>query len=423
MEKLLIYGPTKLQGKVKISGAKNAILPILAACILVKHPIRINNIPYLRDVSTMIELLSYLGVECTLHDKNSITINAAAKLDTYAPYDLVRRMRASVLVLGPLLAREGAAKVSLPGGCAIGARPVDLHIDAMRQLQAEVEVKQGYIKAVAPQGRLQGGRLKFSTVTVTGTENAMMAAVLADGITILDQVAIEPEVTDLANFLQAMGAKIEGIGTSCMKITGVKELKPLQTHYSIMFDRIEAGTFLLAGAITAGDVEVMGVVPEQLQPLLDKLQQTGGELTQSKNSVRLNMKGRLPKAVSVETAPYPGYATDLQAQLVAMNSIGEGAAEVKETVFESRFMHVQELMRLGADITLGNNTVYTKGNAKLCGAPVMATDLRASASLILAGMAAKGMTTINRIYHVDRGYEMLEEKFNALGANIERVHG
>lgn len=423
MEKLLVHGPVCLQGEVSISGAKNAVLPILAACLLLEEPITLYNIPYLRDVSTMMELLSSLGVECMLREKNGLTLDASRVNKTVACYDLVRRMRASIVVLGPLLARFGVAEVSLPGGCAIGARPVDLHINAMKALGAQVEVNQGYIKAHTKTGHLQGGHISFETVTVTGTENAIMAAVLAVGETTIEMAACEPEVVDLCHFLQAMGAQIEGVGSNRLRILGVDKLKPQQPSYHVIFDRIEAGTFLIAAAITAGDVTVKDVEPDKLQSLLEVLQQTGGELIVGEDQIRLNMHARKAKAVSIVTAPYPGFPTDLQAQLVAMNCVAEGEAKVVETVFESRFMHVQELTRLGADIRIDHNAVITRGGSHLCAAEVMATDLRASASLVLAALAAEGTTTVNRIYHIDRGYERLEEKFNLLGATIERVHG
>lgn len=421
MEKLLIHGPVSLQGRIKISGAKNAVLPILAACLLVEGPVVLENIPYLRDVSTMIELLGYLGVECTLQDNNKIMLDASQVDKIEAPYELVKRMRASIVVLGPLLGRFGEARVSLPGGCAIGSRPVDLHIEAMQALDAQVEMQQGYIHAQAESKRLRGGHIKFSTVTVTGTENALMAAVLADGETVLENAAMEPEVTDLVLFLQQMGAQIAGVGTTTLTVTGVKKLQPQATNYKVMFDRIEAGTFLFAGAITSGDVTVENVTPESMLATLEVLRQTGGELTVTDSSIRLNMQGKLPQAVSVETAPYPGFATDLQAQLVAMNCIAVGQGQVIENVFENRFMHVQELRRLGAQVEQKDKQITTQGQSKLESAEVMATDLRASACLVLAGLVANGTTIINRIYHIDRGYERLEEKFNLLGAKIERI--
>ena len=419
--KLLVYESKPLSGEIVASGAKNAALPILAATILTKQPLILVNIPHLQDVTTMINLLGQLGSSVTIDASMSIEINNLAINNTTAPYELVRTMRASILVLGPLLARFGKAKVSLPGGCAIGSRPVDLHLKGLEAMGAKVNIDNGFIN-VESDGRLRGVQYSFDKVTVTGTENLLMAATLADGQTILENCACEPEVTDLANFLVSIGAKITGIGSSTLVIDGVKDLSG--GHYSVMSDRIEAGTYLAAGVITRGKVKVKSINPEVMQSTLDVFAKMGATVNVGADWVEVDMQGRRPKAVSFETAPYPGIATDMQAQLMAINSIAKGESKVIENIFENRLMHVMELKRMGADLAMQGNEVICVGVESLHSAPVMATDLRASASLVIAGLAAKGAepTVINRIYHVDRGYERIEEKFSQLGAKIERAH-
>jgi len=418
MDKLLIEGGTSIRGDVTISGAKNAALPILAACLLTPEPVTISNVPHLQDVTTMIELLGRLGTRVVLDERMQVEISADSIHSFHAPYDLVKTMRASIVVLGPLLARFGEATVSMPGGCAIGSRPVDLHIKGMERLGAIIELANGNIHARAPNG-LTGATILFDTVTVTGTENIMMAACLAKGKTILENAAREPEVEDLANFLISMGARITGAGTSTIEIEGVEALHG--TEYRVLPDRIEAGTYLVAAAVTRGQIKLKNVIPAHLASVADKLSQAGAEITTGPDWISLNMHGRRPRAVDINTAPYPGFATDMQAQMVVLNSVAEGCASVTETVFENRFMHVQELQRMGANIQVRGNTAICTGVERLTAAPVMATDLRASASLILAGMVAEGSTQVDRIYHVDRGYERIEEKLNALGARIKRV--
>ncbi len=418
MDKLLITGPSQLHGSVRISGAKNAVLPILAATLLCEQPTTINRVPHLRDVTTTMELLGSMGVNLTLGDDNSIELDASNVTSYEAPYELVKTMRASILVLGPLLARFGQAKVSLPGGCAIGSRPVDLHINGMRALGASISVEKGFINASVPNG-LKAADITLETITVTGTENLLMAAVLAKGTSVIRNAAREPEVTDLANFLVSVGAKISGIGTHTLEVEGVDSLSG--TEYTVLSDRIEAGTYLVAAAASCGAVTLKDVCLDSLNGVLDKLRETGAHITTEGDTVTLDMKGERPNAVDISTAPYPGFPTDMQAQFVAMNAVANGTAVVTENVFENRFMHVQELQRMGADIRLQGNTVIIKGVKNLTGAPVMATDLRASASLVIAGIIAHGETLVDRIYHIDRGYACIEEKMTQLGANIKRV--
>ena len=419
MDKLIITGGKPLAGDVRISGAKNAALPILAATLLAEDAIVIGNIPHLRDITTTMELLGRMGVELTVDEKMRVEVDAGRLVRPFAAYELVKTMRASILVLGPLLARCGEADVSLPGGCAIGSRPVDLHIEGLRAMGAEITVEAGYIKARA--SRLKGARLVFDMVTVTGTENLMMAATLADGTTIIENAAREPEVVDLANCLNAMGARVSGAGTTTITVEGVKSLHG--TTYNVLPDRIETGTFLVAGAISSGRVHVRDTDPTQLDAVLKKLREAGADLDVGTDYIKLDMHGKRPKAVNVHTAPYPAFPTDMQAQFTAMNAVAEGVGTITETVFENRFMHVQELQRMGADIKLEGNTAICTGIPRLTGAPVMATDLRASASLVLAGLVADGETVVDRIYHVDRGYQNIEDKFAGLGAQIRRVPG
>jgi UDP-N-acetylglucosamine 1-carboxyvinyltransferase len=419
MDKLIITGGKSLAGDVRISGAKNAALPILAATLLAEDPMIIGNIPHLRDITTTMELLGRMGVDLTVDEKMSVEVDAGRLDKPFAPYELVKTMRASILVLGPLLARCGQADVSLPGGCAIGSRPVDLHIEGLRAMGAEISVDSGYIKARA--SRLKGVRLVLDMVTVTGTENLMMAATLAEGTTVIENAAREPEVVDLANCLNAMGARISGAGTTTIRIEGVEALHG--TRYNVLPDRIETGTFLVAGAISGGRVRVRDTDPSQLDAVLQKLREAGAELDVGGDYVVLDMHGRRPKAVNVHTAPFPAFPTDMQAQFTALNSVAEGVGTITETVFENRFMHVQELQRMGAKIKLEGNTAICSGVPRLTAAPVMATDLRASASLVLAGLVAEGETVVDRIYHVDRGYQNIEDKFAALGAQIRRVPG
>lgn len=421
MDKLIITGGQALSGEVVISGAKNAALPILAASLLAKDNVTIANVPHLRDVTTMMELLGQLGAVLTVDEKMNIQIDASRVNNLVAPYELVKTMRASILVLGPLLARFGQADVSLPGGCAIGTRPVDLHLKALRLMGAEIEVQNGFIKARCKQERLQGCTILFDTVTVTGTENLLMAAVLANGTTTIKNAAREPEVADLANFLISMGAQISGVGTSTLVIEGVESLSG--GSYSVMPDRIEAGTYLVAGAITRGRVTARKVKPDTLLSVLCKFEEAGAELTLGEDFITLDMHGQRATSVDISTAPFPAFPTDMQAQFMALNCVANGTASVIENIFENRFMHVQELQRMGARIRVNGNTCMVTGVERLMGAPVMATDLRASASLILAGLSAEGQTTVERVYHVDRGYERIEEKLNLLGASIERVSG
>jgi UDP-N-acetylglucosamine 1-carboxyvinyltransferase len=419
VEKLAITGGAQLDGDVTISGAKNATLPILAGALLSEGEVRIGNVPHLRDVTTTIELLGRMGVSVTIHDPMDVEVNASTITDFNAPYDLVKTMRASILVLGPLLARFGQADVSLPGGCAIGARPVDMHVKGLRALGAEVEINDGYIRARAD--RLRGGHVFFDMVSVTGTENLLMAAVLADGETVLENAAREPEVLDLARFLISMGARIEGAGTNRIVVQGVPRLGP--TTYRVQPDRIEAGTFLVAAAITGGRVRVRKVEPLHLEGVIQKLLEAGASIETGPDWVELDMRGRELKSVDISTDPYPGFPTDMQAQFVALNCVASGTAAVTETVFENRFMHVPELQRMGADISSQGNTAIIRGVEGLSSATVMATDLRASASLVIAGLAAEGETVVDRIYHIDRGYECIEEKLRQIGANIRRLPG
>lgn len=417
MNKLKISGGQRLDGEVVISGAKNAALPILAGCLLAEKPVMLRNIPHLRDVTTTIELLSRMGVDVTLDDKLGVEVDSSGINNLEAPYELVKTMRASILVLGPLLTRFGRADVSLPGGCAIGARPVDLHVAGLREMGADIQIDNGYIRARAR--RLHGARLVLDTVTVTGTENLLMAATLADGRTTIENAAREPEVVDLANFLISMGAKISGAGTDTIVIDGVENLQG--TDYTVLPDRIEAGTYLLAAAITGGRVKVRKVCPEHLDAVLIKLRHAGATVTVEGDTVEVDMRGRRPESVDLRTAPHPGFPTDMQAQFTALNAVAQGVGAITETVFENRFMHAQELQRMGADIRIEGNTAIVTGVPRLTGAPVMATDLRASASLVLAGLVAEGETIVDRIYHIDRGYERIEEKFSALGAKIKRI--
>lgn len=417
MDKLIITGGTSLEGDVRISGAKNAALPILAATLLADGEITIGNLPHLHDITTTIELLGRMGVTLTIDERMRITADSNTIADYTAPYDLVKTMRASILVLGPLLARFGEANVSLPGGCAIGSRPVNLHIDGLRAMGADIVVEGGYIRAKSD--RLKGARLMMDLVTVTGTENLMMAATLADGETIIENAAREPEVVDLANCLNAMGAKIKGAGTDTIVIDGVKRLTG--TEYDVLPDRIETGTFLVAGAISSGHVRVRDTSADLVDSVLVKLRDAGAIIEIGDDWIELEMKGRRPKAVDIHTAPYPAFPTDMQAQFTALNCVAEGVGTITETLFENRFMHVQEMKRMGADIRLEGNTAICTGKEKLTGAPVMATDLRASASLVLAGLVAEGETIVDRIYHIDRGYQNIEEKLAGLGAHIRRV--
>ena len=419
MDKLLITGGNPLFGELRMSGAKNAALPILAATLLSEKPVLIGNVPHLHDITTTMELLGRMGVHLVIDEKLNIEVDSSSIQTFYAPYELVKTMRASILVLGPLVARFGKAEVSLPGGCAIGTRPVNIHLEGLTAMGAEISVSNGYIHATAK--RLKGCRLVLDLVTVTGTENLMMAAVLADGVTIIENAAREPEVVDLANFLNAMGAKIHGAGTDIMEIEGVESLSGEGLHYQIMPDRIETGTYLVAAAMTGGKVKLKNTRPDLLDAVLEKLQEAGAIIECGDSWIELDMQGRRPKSVSMHTAPYPAFPTDMQAQFTAMNSIAEGVGVITETVFENRFMHVQEMQRMGANIKLESNTAIVRGVEKLTGAPVMATDLRASASLVLAGLVAEGQTIVERIYHIDRGYECIEEKLSQLGAEIRRI--
>lgn len=419
MDKLIITGGNKLCGELRISGAKNAALPILAATLLSEAPVSVGNIPHLHDITTTMELLGRMGVRLMVDEKMNIEVDSSTINSFEAPYELVRTMRASILVLGPLLARFGEAHVSLPGGCAIGTRPVDIHINGLIKMGADITVTGGYIHAKAK--RLKGCRLVLEQVTVTGTENLMMAAALAEGITIMENAAKEPEVTDLAHFLNKMGAKISGIGSDVLVIEGVEKLGVESIHYDILPDRIETGTYLVAAAITGGKVKLKNTRPDILDAVLDKLTEAGADITTGEDWICLDMHGNKTKAVSLRTAPYPAFPTDMQAQFIAMNTIAEGVGIITETIFENRFMHVQELQRMGADIKLESNTAICKGVKNLTAAPVMATDLRASASLVIAALAAEGNTLVDRIYHIDRGYDHIEEKLSQLGAIIRRV--
>lgn len=418
MDKLLIEGGKRLDGEVWISGAKNSALPILASALLADDPVTIRNLPHLHDITTMLELLRRMGVELTIGEKLSVELDPRTITEFTAPYELVKTMRASILVLGPLLARHGQAQVSLPGGCAIGSRPVDLHIRGLQAMGADIRVENGYIDARVD-GRLKGARVFFDTVSVTGTENILMAATLAEGETLIENAAREPEVVDLAECLIAMGAKIEGAGSDIIRVTGVESLHGCE--FSVMPDRIETGTYLVAGAITSGRVRVRNTRPDILDAVLQKLEEAGAKITVGDDWIELDMEGRRPKAVNITTAPYPAFPTDMQAQFAALNSIAQGVGRIKETVFENRFMHIQEMIRLGANVAIEGNTAIIEGVDRLQSAPVMATDLRASASLVLAALVARGATPIDRIYHIDRGYECIEEKMQLLGAQIRRV--
>jgi UDP-N-acetylglucosamine 1-carboxyvinyltransferase len=417
MARIEIIGGVPLQGEVWISGAKNAVLPILVASLLGDEPSVIDNVPHLQDVTTTLELLGRMGARLSLDERMQIGIDPRSLEHFEAPYDLVKTMRASILVLGPLVGRYGQARVSLPGGCAIGTRPVDLHLHGLRALGARVEVRNGNIEARAD--RLRGARILLDTVTVTGTENILMAATLAQGTTIIENAAQEPEVVDLADFLTAMGARIAGAGTNTITVEGVERLGG--ARYTVLPDRIETGTYLVGCAMTGGKIRCVRARPAHLDAVLDKLVECGADVSTGEDWIEMDMRGRRPRSVDVTTAPYPAFPTDMQAQFTALNAIADGTAVITETVFENRFMHVQELQRLGADIRLKGNTAIVRGVPRLTGAPIMATDLRASASLVLAGLVADGTTTVDRVYHIDRGYEVIEEKLGALGARIRRI--
>ncbi|MGB5104461.1 MAG: UDP-N-acetylglucosamine 1-carboxyvinyltransferase [Steroidobacteraceae bacterium] len=417
MDKLQIRGGVPLDGEVRISGAKNATLPILAGALLADGPVNIGNVPHLRDVTTMIQLLGRMGASVTVDERMRIEVDPRTTRETFAPYELVKTMRAAILVLGPLVARYGSADVSLPGGCAIGARPVNIHVAGLQAMGADVVIENGYIKARS--GRLKGARIVMDTVTVTGTENLMMAAALAEGRTILENSAREPEIVDLALFLNSMGARVSGYGTPTIVVDGVESLHG--TSYDVLPDRIEAGTYLVAGAITRGRVKAKGARAEDLDAVLAKLEEAGAIVTRGDGFVEVDMQGRRPRAVDIRTAPHPGFPTDMQAQFAALNTVAEGVGTIVETIFENRFMHMLEMRRMGADIRIEGNTAIVKGVPRLTAAPVMATDLRASASLVLAGLVAEGTTEIERIYHIDRGYECIEEKLQGLGAQIKRT--
>lgn len=419
MDKLIITGGTPLNGEIRISGAKNAALPILASTLLADGPVTVGNIPHLHDITTTMELLGRMGVELVLDERMKMSVDSSSIREFFAPYELVKTMRASILVLGPLLTRFGRAVVSLPGGCAIGSRPVNLHIQGLAKMGAQIQVEGGFIHAQA--SRLKGTHLLMDLVTVTGTENLMMAATLADGTTVIENAAREPEVVDLANCLIAMGAKISGHGSDAITIEGVDTLTG--TDYDVLPDRIETGTYLVAAAITGGRVKVKNARPKMVEAVLEKLDESGASVTEGEDWVEVDNRGRRSQAVDVRTAPYPAFPTDMQAQFTALNSVSEGTGMISETVFENRFMHVQELQRMGADVEVHANTAVTKGVRRLTAAPVMATDLRASASLVLAGLVAEGDTVVDRIYHIDRGYECIEEKLAQLGARIRRVPG
>jgi UDP-N-acetylglucosamine 1-carboxyvinyltransferase len=418
VDKLLITGGRRLSGTLKISGAKNSALKLLAGSLLTEDPVLISNVPHLHDVTTMIELLGYLGAEVVIDEKLRVEVTAAELKSLRAPYELVKTMRASFVVLGPLLARFGEAEVSLPGGCAIGARPVDQHLKGLAALGAEIEVVDGYVHARAPRG-LHGGHVVFDMVTVGGTENVLMAACLADGRTRILNAAREPEIVDLANFLRAMGAVIEGAGTSTIIVDGVPELHGCS--YTVMPDRVETGTYLIAAAATGGSIRLCSAAPETLTVVLDKLVESGATIDVGSDTISLEMNGRRPRAVDIVTAPYPGFPTDMQAQYLAMNAIADGVSRIHETIFENRFMHVQEINRLGAHIDIDGSTAMVHGVERLRAAPVMATDLRASFSLVVAALVAEGTTLIDRIYHIDRGYETIEEKLRTIGADVQRV--
>ena len=417
MDKIVVQGAGPLDGEVKISGAKNSALPILISSLLVDGTLTLSNVPHLQDITTTMGLLSHLGVQMQVNENMHIAADSSAVDQIRAPYELVKTMRASILVLGPLLARMGHAEVSLPGGCAIGSRPVNLHIKGLEAMGAEVIIEDGYIKATCK--RLQGARMFMDIVSVTGTENLMMAASLAQGISVIENAAREPEIVDLANCLNAMGAKISGAGTDEITIEGVDSL--YSASHRVIADRIETGTYLVAGVATRGRVKALNTEPKYLEAVLNKLDEAGCTISLGDDFVEVNMQGTQPKAVSLKTAPHPAFPTDMQAQFVTMNALAQGTGTVVETIFENRFMHVHELQRMGADIQLEGNTAVVTGREMLQAAPVMATDLRASASLVIAGLMAEGPTVIDRIYHIDRGYECIEEKFAGLGANIKRI--
>lgn len=421
MDKLRIVGGTPLNGEIRISGAKNSALPILACTLLGDTPSTVRNLPHLHDITTMIELFGCMGIQPIIDEKLSLEVDANTIKTLVAPYDLVKTMRASILVLGPMLARFGKAEVALPGGCAIGSRPVDLHVRGLQAMGADIKIEDGYIKAEIPSAGLHGTTFMFDTVSVTGTENLIMAAALARGKTILQNAAKEPEVIDLANMINQMGGHVTGMGTDTITIEGVGHLQG--TTFSVMPDRIETGTYLVAAAITGGKVKLKDTDPSILEAVLIKLQEAGANIDTGRNWIALDMKGNKPKAVNIRTAPYPAFPTDMQAQFIALNSVAEGIGKVTETIFENRFMHVYELNRMGAQILIEGNTAIVKGVDSLKGAPVMATDLRASASLVLAGLVAQGETLIDRIYHIDRGYQCIEEKLQLLGAKIKRIAG
>ena len=421
MDKLIIQGGARLKGEIKISGSKNSGLPILAATLLAGSPIQLHNLPHLNDITTMLALLRCMGVGVTIDEKMCVEVDPSTITEFEAPYELVKTMRASILVLGPMLARFGKADVSFPGGCAIGSRPVDIHLRGFEAMGAEIEVDGGYIRARAPEGGLRGAHFFMDTVTVGGTENLLMAAVLAKGTTVLENAAKEPEIVDLANCLVAMGAKIEGIGTERLVIEGVESLSGCT--YTVMPDRIETGTYLTAAATTGGSVTLRNTRADILEVVLLKLEEAGAKIEVGDNYISLDMEGRRPKAVNLKTAPYPAFPTDMQSQFTAMNAVAEGVGAVTETIFENRLIQVHELNRMGANIALEGNTAMVKGVEKLKGAPVMASDLRASASLVIAALVAEGETVVDRIYHIDRGYECIEEKLQILGANIRRVPG
>jgi UDP-N-acetylglucosamine 1-carboxyvinyltransferase len=417
MNKLIIHGGQPLRGEIRISGSKNAVLPILAATLLTNEPVSIGNVPHLHDVTTLVTLLGDMGTTVTINEKMGITVDASTLHSYRAPYEMVKTMRASILVLGPLVAHHGKANVSLPGGCAIGSRPVNIHLNGLEQLGASIKVENGYICAEAD--RLKGANIVMDMVTVTGTENLMMAATLAEGTTVLENAAREPEVVDLANCLISMGAKISGAGTDKIVIEGVEKLHG--THHDVLPDRIETGTYLTAAAITRGKVKLKDTNPATNDAVIAKLREAGAKITTGPDWIELDMEGRRPRAVDIKTAPYPGFPTDMQAQFTALNAVAEGSSTISETVFENRFMHIPEMSRMGADVRVEGNLAISKGVEDLVGAPVMATDLRASASLVLAGLVASGETIVDRIYHIDRGYECIEEKLAQLGARIRRV--
>jgi UDP-N-acetylglucosamine 1-carboxyvinyltransferase len=417
VDKLQIAGGIPLEGEIRISGAKNATLPILAGTLLADGTVTVGNVPHLQDVTTTIELLGRMGVSVTIDERMRIEVDPTTIREYFAPYELVKTMRASILVLGPLVARFGHADVSLPGGCAIGARPVNIHVAGLQAMGADIHIENGYIKARAK--RLKGARLVLETVTVTGTENLMMAGALAEGETIIENAAREPEVVDLANFLNSMGAQVRGAGTDTISIAGVKRLTG--TSYEVLPDRIETGTYLVAGAITGGHVRLKNTRPDHLDAVLAKLREAGARVETGDNWIEVDMRGKRARAVDVRTAPYPAFPTDMQAQFAALNTVASGVSTITETIFENRFMHMLEMRRMGAEIRLEGNTAIIRGVQKLTAAPVMATDLRASASLVLAGLVAEGTTQVERIYHIDRGYECIEEKLQQLGARIKRV--